>query len=187
MKTFQFKALPAVLIAAFIGVASVSMAQNTPPPAATPAAGAPAPGGGDREAFRQRMNERLKTSLKVTDDEWSIIQPLLENVQKKQREVMMNRMAGMFGHGNRGGGGADTANKPNRPDRPERPTAPEIEALKTALETDGTPTDDIKSKLETVRAARKKAEADLNAACDELRKVLTLRQEAVLVMMGILQ
>jgi len=44
-----------------------------------------------------------------------------------------------------------------------------------------------KAKLEAVRAAHKKAAAELEQAREDLRKVLTLRQEAALVMVGILE
>ena len=119
------------------------------------------------------MNEMIKTSLKATDDEWSVIQPLLEKVQTKQRETLASRF-GAFG-GRRGG------------DRPDRSASPETDALKAALESESTSPADIKAKLEAVRAARKKATADLDQAREELRKVLTQRQEASLVMLGILE
>ena len=38
------------------------------------------------EEFRARMEDRLKTALKVTDDEWKVLQPLIEKVQTAQRE-----------------------------------------------------------------------------------------------------
>ena len=52
--------------------------------------------GGDRgsfnmDEFRQRMAERLKTSLKVTDDEWAVISPLIEKVQTKMRDSASTR------------------------------------------------------------------------------------------------
>src|SRR5262245_41887109 len=59
---------------------------------------------GNFEEFRQRMAERLKTSLKVTDEEWGVLQPLIEKVQTKQREAMTARFGG-FGGGRRGGDG----------------------------------------------------------------------------------
>lgn len=133
------------------------------------------------EQFRQRINEAIKTSLKASDEEWSIIQPLLEKVQVKQREAMTGRFnfpgprrRGVVGEGDRGG-------------RPERPASPEADALKAALESDATSAADIKAKLEAVRAARKKAAAELEQAREDLRKVLTQRQEAALVMVGILE
>ena len=58
--------------------------------------------------------------------------------------------------------------------------------MHTALATDGTSDDDIKAKLQAVRDARKKTADTLQSAREDLRKVLTMRQEAVFVEMGIL-
>jgi hypothetical protein len=179
-------------------------------PAATPAVAGPppnpaslAPGGGggaDRmEQFRQRMNERIKTTLKASDEEWAVIQPLLNNVQEKMRETMLGR----FGGGprpDRGPGGprengqaggerperTNNAERPNRPDRPASASSAEVTALRTALESDATSNTEIKAKLEALRKSREKAVADLAQARTELKAVLNLRQEAALVMMGML-
>ena len=65
----------------------------TPAPsvAATPAPAAPAAGGGNQD-WRQRMADRLKTELKVTDDkEWAVIQPLIEKVTEKQQTFGQHR------------------------------------------------------------------------------------------------
>jgi len=185
MKRTQLTSAVAALATVFLLNVSCGLAQEpAPAPAATPNAAAPnipppppgpGQGGGDRaDQFRQRMNEMIKTSLKATDDEWSVIQPLLEKVQTKQRETLASRF-GAFG-GRRGGG-----------DRPDRSASPETDALKAALESESTSPADIKAKLEAVRAVRKKATADLDQAREELRKVLTQRQEASLVMLGILE
>lgn len=185
MKTIRPTSFAAVLAALLAFNVPVTMAQD-PTPSATPAASAavpPSPAGSpaDKESFRQRMNERLKTALKASDEEWSIIQPLLEKVQTKQREAMGGRFGALFGD-RRGGG-----NRPGRPDGANRPTPAEVEALKAALEADDTSPAEIKAKLEAVRAVRKKAADELTQAQEELRKVLTQRQEASLVMVGILE
>ena len=140
------------------------------------------------EQFRQRMNDFIKTSLKVSDEEWSVIEPLLSKVQTKQRDALLgrfsffgNRSGGRSSRGDNNSGGADRAN------RPDRPASPELDALKAALDAESTPPAEIKAKLEAVRAARKKATAELEQAREDLRKVLTQRQEATLVMTGILE
>jgi len=181
MKTITFTATTTVLAAMLLLNTQCSDAQE-PAPAATPVAAetpaaTPASGGDRAEQFRQRMNEFLKTALKASDDEWSIIQPLLEKVQTKQRETIMGRFN--FPGSRRGGG--------DRSGRPDRPASPEADALKAALEAEGTLPADIKARLEAVRAARKKALAELDQAREDLRKVLTQRQEATLVMVGILE
>jgi hypothetical protein len=149
------------------------------------------------EQFRQRMNERIKTALQANDQEWAVIQPLLNNVQDKMRETMLGRFAGAPRpqRGGPGGpGGGDNANearperaeRPNRPDRPEQAGSAEAQALRTALESSSTSNTEIKAKLEALRESRKKAQADLEQARADLKAVLSLHQEATLVMMGML-
>ena len=174
-----------------------------PPPAAgaggNPGAGGPGGpgGGGDRqdrmEKFRQQMNERIKTQLKASDDEWAVIQPLLEKVQTKMRETMESRFGGMRGMGGGGpggprrggdnGGGGNTADaaRPdaNRQRPPGRGPTPEAQELMTTLQNDNASTNDIKTKLQALREQRKKSEAELAQSREDLKKVLTLRQEAI--------
>ena len=132
--------------------------------------------GGTPEEFRARMAERLKTSMKVTDDEWAVLQPLIEKVITKQRESMAGRFGGFGGFGGRGGGGPGG----------DRAGSAESQALRDALDKDGTSAEDIKAKLNAVRESRKKATVELAAAREELKKVVSVRQEAVLFSMGIL-
>jgi Spy/CpxP family protein refolding chaperone len=155
---------------------------------------------GNFEEFRQRMAERLKTSLKVTDEEWTVLQPLIEKVQTKQRDSMMGRFSGFGGRrgggdggsggGSGGGGGGNTTGGGDRGrgDRGgDRAGSAESQALRTALESESTSSDEIKAKLAALREAQKKSAAELAAAREDLRKVVTVRQEAVLVTMGILE
>ncbi len=170
-----------------------------PPPPAEEGGGRPGgpggPGGpeGDarRQEWRQRMADRIKTQMKATDDEWSVIQPLLEKVETKMRESMGRRFGGMAGGGrggprrgpggdNNGGGNTDAANN-----RPQPAGAAETQALRTTLDGDAS-TNDIKAKLQAVRDQRKKSDAELASTREDLKKVLNLRQEAVLVLMGVL-
>jgi hypothetical protein len=156
------------------------------------------------------MNDRLKTMLKASDDEWAVIQPLLEKVQTALRATQPGRggfggrRGGGFGGGPGGGGqggngggpgGGATAGGGNGGgpggggpggNRPGRVSSPEADALQAALASDSTTPAEIQAKLQALRDARKKAAADLEQARQDLQKVLTLRQEATLVEMGIL-
>ena len=67
------------------------------------------------------------------------------------------------------------------------PVAKASADLSTALENKDTPAEDIAKKLAALREARDKARADLVAVQKELKDVLTQRQEAVLVTMGMLE
>lgn len=146
------------------------------------------------EEFRQKMAERLKTSLKVSDDEWAVIQPLIEKVTTKQRDAGGSRFGGggpTRGPGGTAGGGnpppASSGGSSNDPNRPDRAGSAEREALRTALENESTSPETLKAKLTAVREVRKKSTAELAEAREELRKVLTIRQEATLVSYGILE
>ena len=59
--------------------------------------------------------------------------------------------------------------------------------MRAALENEGTSPETLKAKLTAVREVRKKSTAELADAREELRKVLTVRQEAMLVSYGILE
>lgn len=119
------------------------------------------------------MNERIKGELKASDDEWKVIQPLLEKVQEL---VMKERMQGY--RGPRGGRFGEQAQQPQDDSA--------IGQLRKTLETPNASAEDIKAKIEAVREERKKAATELKSAREELRKVLTARQEAVLLSMSVL-
>jgi len=152
------------------------------------------------DQFREMMTQRLKTELKVSDEEWTILQPLVENVMTKQRETGAIRMEGLTGRSRRGGrgptaGGSEQAAQ-NISTRSTATTGgdqsgsksskPEIDALKKALEATDSSNEDLTAKLTAVRENREKHTEELKKAREDLRKVLTLRQEAALVLMGIL-
>ena len=149
------------------------------------------------EQFRQRMNEQIKARLQASDQEWAVIQPLLEKVQEGMRQTMLGRFGGGMrppprdrgnGAGNDNGGGPrpERADRANRPDRPAQVGDAESKALQEALDNPSTSNTEIKAKLEALRDARKKAQADLEKARADLKSVLSLHQEATLVMMGML-
>ena len=184
----NMKSKPTILLTALALAASTILANAQAP--AAPADGNNNNGGrqrgqggpgGNFADFQARMNDRLKTSLKVTDEEWNVLKPLVEKVQTAQRDAGAGRG---FGGGGRGPGGGGT--DPNAP-ADTRPGAAESAALRTALESDSTSADDIKAKLTAVREVRKKGAASLAVAREDLKKVVTVRQEAVLVSMGMLE
>jgi len=167
--------------------------------------GPPGRGNFDPAQMRERMMERYKEAINATDDEWKAISPLVETVMEKQRATFSGGR-GMFGMGGPGGrmgrqggdqGGGQNApqNAPQGgqqgrrmggPGGPFGEPMPEMEALRTALDKADTPAADIEAKLKEFRAARKAKEADLQKAREELRKVLKVRQEASMVLMGLL-
>ena len=139
------------------------------------------PGGRwDPAQMRQRMEDMMKQQLGTSDDEWKVIQPKLQKVLEVQRDARGGGFGGMFGRnrgGDRGPGGDTQATSPVQQAQRD---------LRTALDNKDTPAEQIQAKLTALREAREKAKADLTAAQKDLREVLTQRQEAVLVMMGML-
>ncbi|MFM7556384.1 MAG: hypothetical protein ACKPAH_13945, partial [Verrucomicrobiota bacterium] len=63
---------------------------------------------------------------------------------------------------------------------------PDAEALQTALDS-GASADDVKAKLATYRASTKQKEAQLEKAQDELRALLSVKQEARAVLLGLMK
>ena len=80
-------------------------------------------------------------------------------------------------------------NRPGGPGGPGgfgREPSPELDALRKAIE-DQASASEVKAKLAALRTARAQKEAELEKAQDALRKVLSARQEAVAVMLGLLK
>jgi hypothetical protein len=105
-------------------------------------------------------------------------------------ELRRNTAGGGFGgFGGRGGpGGGTPGGDSTRGTRGSRGTgggSPEVAALSSALR-DKLPDAEIKSRLERVREMRKENEAKLSKAQEELRTVLSVRQEATAVVFGLL-
>ena len=149
----------------------------------------------DPAQFRERMLNETKERLGATDEEWGVIKPRLEKVTDAQREAMTNRFGGMFGRGGRGGrgggegggGGERRGDRGGNDSQTQSPARQASRELRDALDNKDTPQDVIAAKLKTLREARAKAKADLEAAQKNLQEVLTPRQEAFFVNMGILE
>ena len=169
------------------------IAQDAPPPGGGQGGGRGGRGGGgnfDPAQFQQRMMERVKEQLEVTDEtEWKALEPMVQKVMDARREVMMGGMGGMrgMGRGPRGGdaaGGAGGDQQNRRPSMFGEPSA-EAQALEKAI-TSKASKDELKAAMAKFRAAKKEKEVKLKEAQENLRKVLTLRQEAIAVNGGYL-
>jgi len=148
----------------------------------------------DPAEFRQRMMDNYRERLEIKgDEEWKAIQPLIEKVTEARREVGFGGGGFAFGRGGggrRGGGNADAqANGNNqggrRGFRGGEPS-PEAEELQKAIDSNASK-DELKAKLAKFRDARKDKEAKLAKAQEDLKKVLSVKQEAAAVLMGLLQ
>ena len=145
------------------------------------------PGGGgnwDPAQMRQRMMERMREQFDVKDDtEWKLISERIEKVNDARRETAGRGMGMMFGGGRGGGGGQGGGG--GRGGFGGEPM-PEQDALQKAVESNA-PSDEIKTKLAKYREALKAKEAKLAKAQDDLRQVLSVKQEATAVLMGLLK
>ena len=138
-------------------------------------------GGGQAAEFRQRMFERLKNELDVTEEEWTVIEPKLTKVMKLARETNLRGMRGRGGRRGRQGRG------PEESESEQSEIQKAAIALQEAVIKSDTSSDDIKVKLEAFRKAKKQAKQELAKAQDELKESLSVRQEAKLVLRGLLE
>lgn len=183
--------------------------------ATLPAQDGPPPRNFDPAQMRARMLERMREAFDVKDEaEWQALSGLVAKVLDTRRALRGPGGPGGFGgpggpppRGNPspGAAGPDEGNGPTpsnaTQDGPPEGAfrgpprggpggfnaelSPEAEALRKAIEAKA-PSAELKSKLAEFKAARQKKQAELEKAQDELRQVLTVHQEAVAVMFGLL-
>jgi len=179
---------------------------NNNPGGGQPGGGQPGGGFGGRDMtqWRAAMNERLKTELGATDDEFKALQPKIEKVLQLQRDLNAGRFRGFQrpgqggpgggqpGQGGPGGGqpggqpGATPAAGGDAATPPANPVATANRELQDMLENKDAKPDEIKAKLEALRTAKTKVREELTKAQSELKELLSQRQEAVLVTNGTL-
>jgi hypothetical protein len=170
------------LAAALCSASNVGMAQQDNGPG-----GRPGRGPFDPAQFRQMIMDRAKEELEVTnDDEWKALEPLVQKVMDARMQSMGGMGRGMMrprrnpddqGGGAGGGGGMRRG--------PFGEPSPEQEALQKAIDAKASKAE-LKAAIAKFVDARKAKEEQLKAAQDELRKVLTTRQEAIATANGLL-
>jgi hypothetical protein len=138
----------------------------------------------DPAQFQQRMMDRTREQLGLTNDtDWSAVEPLVQKVMDARRDTMASMFGGFRrggrggqdGGGNGGGGGGAFGGAPN----------PEREALQQAIDS-GAPAAQVKAALDKYRTAQKAKQAKLEQAQADLQKVLSQKQEAQAVLLGLL-
>lgn len=187
-----------LFLAVTIGVASLTtlaVAQNQPEGGGQQGQGGNRGqgGGGERgqggrgnfdpAQFRQRMLDQTKEALKAPDDEWGVIQPKLEAVMKAQNDARVGGGFGGRGGGGPGGGGPGGGGNPEN----QTELAKASRELRDAVGAENASPETIAAKLKAFREARTKAEEALKTAREDLKGVLSERQEAVLVSRGVLE
>jgi hypothetical protein len=172
----RFLFAASLLAVAVLGFSPSLLAQSTPPGGSSQSDQTRADRRNRGNFSPQAMLDAMRDRLEVTDDaEWALIS------QRIQTVFELRRSAGGFGgfrvRSSDSGGGDRRATRSSG--------SPEYDALRDAV-TDKMPDAEIKARLERLRVVRKQDQVKLEKAQDDLRAVLTVRQEAVLVMMGIL-
>ena len=172
-----------VLLAAAVLLASAGLVNQALSQFGGPGGG-PWGVGGDPEQNKKIMeqwqkdnDERMKKTLGANEEEWVVIQPKLETVTK-----LSNDLSGMmmFMAKPRPTSGPDVANQP--------PSVTEAAlALRKILQDKEAKTEDIAAAMKAYRDAKTKAKAELEKAQKALREVLTTKQEAQLLSLGLLE
>jgi hypothetical protein len=188
MKTMTHWLALAGLATLCLGVGNLT-AQEQPAPGGSGGDRGDRGGRGDRgnfdpAQFRQQMEERMMQStrdrLEITDDtEWKAIEPLVKKVNELRMQQAAGGMRGMFGRGGRGPGGDQGGRSGFGGEASAEQTA-----LADAIEQNASK-DDLKAKMAAFRKAREAKESELKAAQETLKKVLTTKQEAVALQMGL--
>jgi hypothetical protein len=173
-----------MLVISLVLLPTLVLAQQNADIHNAPAVPSTRPSRGSRSSFQQNQLDRIQEQLGATDEEWKVIEPRVQIVRELERSSVARR-AGINGRARRGGAVADRV----QASPSEATTSPVQQAtreLEDSLGSKETKPEEIKSKLAALREARSKALADLSKARDNLREILTARQEAALVMLGIL-
>jgi hypothetical protein len=162
-------------------------AQDNQPPG-----GGPGGRGFDPAQMQQRMMENYKEQLEITDDtEWKAEQPLIQKVMDARRSSMTGMGRGMFGQRRGGDNQPPGAQAGQGGDRQNRrmgafgQPSPEAEALQKAVDAKASKAE-LKAALTKYQESRKAKQAELEQSQENLRKVLTARQEAIATLNGLL-
>jgi hypothetical protein len=148
---------------------------------------------GDPSQFKQMRLDRYREDLEIKDDaEWSAIKPMIEKVMDAQQAVISDRIRGFMGGlgGTRGGGDSNAGDRGNRRGGGGfggfggEPSA-EATDLQKAIESKAA-NSELKAALAKLVQDRKDKQTAMDTAQANLRKVLSVRQEAIATLVGLL-
>jgi len=142
--------------------------------------------------IQQRLNDSYREQMDVTNDtEWALIEQRINVVTEARQATLsdgggLGAMAGMLGMGGRRGAGGGGGGGMGGGLRALLGTSsPESEALQQAIDANA-PASQIKGLIGKLEASRKAKLAKLAQAQEDLRAVLSTRQEAIAIMGGLL-
>jgi hypothetical protein len=185
MKSLRYCAL--LTIVAFCNLLSVS-AQGQ----AGGGGGGAGRGNFDPAQMRERMMARVREEMDVKDDaDWKPISDRVTKVMDAQREARSGGGMGMMfrprrnANGDQGGDQAAGGGRRGGGPGGFGQVSPEHEALQKSLENKAS-NDEVKAALAKYRESHKAKQDKLLKAQDDLKKVLSMRQEAAAVSLGLL-
>ncbi|QQE11298.1 hypothetical protein JD969_17645 [Planctomycetota bacterium] len=134
--------------------------------------------------MRARMMDRFREMLEFEEEEWELIQPYIENVTQLKSQISnrQGRMAGMTGRGGRGMRTAESSSTKAE----KTPMQKASEKLRTLIDNPQASVESMQSALANYRQVREALESELALAQKDLKDLLTIKQEAQMVMFGIL-
>jgi hypothetical protein len=143
--------------------------------------------GGQADPAQQRFMQRVHDGLGFTNDaDWSAIQPLVQNVFEAQRDLAPGGGVSRVPAVSRGASGTNGVSGARILRRAYfGPTSPEAQALQKTLDENAS-ADDVKTALTAYQAAQKVKRANLAQAQENLRKALTIQQEARATLLKVL-
>jgi hypothetical protein len=145
------------------------------------------------QGMKMQMDS-LKADLECTDEEFAAMQPLIQNIMSAQIATRAAGVGAAYGRGGGGGGfaggrgfggggigGLPGANSPSAVDMQKAQSD-----LSATLDDPNASNDLISTKLNIFRVARAKARQEMADTQTQLKSLLTQKQEAILVIRGIL-
>jgi hypothetical protein len=158
-----------------------------------PGGGGPGDGPGgppDPQQMQQMTMDRLQREMGISDDDFQALAAKIQKVMQLKRDSDIRPQR----PGDDGGPGGDQMGQGGPGDNNDGPPRPATSAIQTAADalhktiTDKSATpDDVKAKVDALRQAKVKARSDLLAAQQDLQKIVTPREEAALVELGLLE
>lgn len=142
-------------------------------------------------AIQKRMLDYYKEQLAPTEEEWTVLEPRLAKVLELSEGT--NSLTGMItqvvDRFRRSQWAQDQMQgQENKTEEEEKSAVQKaMTELQETLDKEAPSTVEIKAKMLALRGAREKVKQQLVKAEDELREVLTLKQEATLLMLGLLE
>jgi hypothetical protein len=193
---FYRRLRPQVAGMVFLGFlcAGAALAQTPGVPASGPAAASPADpnspraGGAagmvafDPNQYRMSMSDRMRENLGATEEEWKTLEPMIEKVRMWQSLLAVRRTGMGVALGGWAGQGAEPTKQMQELTEELTKTAQEL--AKVSQDPDAGP-DRIKLALKDYCEVRARIRSELEKAQKELKDLLSVRQEAVLKQMGV--